>query len=114
VPSNEWESTGLVEAPPEYADEKYNTTYWYVNSAETEMFKERSKRYDPQFVDTLRFLQQTLNLPAPAVSYLVLWYSIMNSLTNGSTTWSNRMKTLGTSIWSTLLLTTGNLVSRYQ
>jgi hypothetical protein len=27
VPSNEWESTGLVEAPPEYADEKYNTTY---------------------------------------------------------------------------------------
>ena len=27
VPQAEWESTGLVDPPPDYADEKYNTTY---------------------------------------------------------------------------------------
>lgn len=52
VPHSEWESTGLVEAAPEYADEKYNTTYMNVNNAEIEMFKERNKRYDPQLIDT--------------------------------------------------------------
>lgn len=67
VPHEEWESLGLVEPPPNYADEKYNTTYFNPNSAELVMFKSREKRYDPQLVDTLQYLQQALNLPPPKV-----------------------------------------------
>lgn len=52
VPSQEWESSGLVEGPPDYGDEKYNTAYCNVNNSELVMFKERSKRYDPQLKET--------------------------------------------------------------
>lgn len=69
VPQEEWESTGLVEAPPDYADEKYNTSYCTPNGAEWAMFPERDKRYDPQLADTLKYLQEALNLPPPAVSF---------------------------------------------
>jgi len=68
VPSDEWESTGLVEAPPEYGEEKYNTTYCNVNNNELLMFKERANRYDPQLRDTCKYLAQALNIPAPVVS----------------------------------------------
>jgi hypothetical protein len=72
VPQNEWETTGLVESAPDYGDEKYNTSYCKVNGAELVMFNDRVKRYDPQLVDTLKYLQQALNLPPPAVSTTLL------------------------------------------
>ena len=69
VPQREWETTGLVEPPPDYADEKYNTSLCDVNDPEMVMFKSREKRYDPQLRDTLKFLQGALNVPPPAVSF---------------------------------------------
>ena len=67
VPNSEWETSGLIEPAPDYADEKYNTTFWNINSAELVMFAERAKRYDPQMIDTWKYLQQALNLPPPQV-----------------------------------------------
>ena len=72
VPPDEWEETGLVESPPDYADEKYNTTYWDVNAPEMVMFKDRVERFDPPFRDTLRFLQTALNVPPPEVSHFLV------------------------------------------
>jgi hypothetical protein len=72
VPQDEWETTGLVEASPEYAESIYNTSYCDVNNAEIVMFKDRAKRYDPQLVDTLKYLQESLNLPSPAVSNTII------------------------------------------
>ena len=68
VPAREWEKTGLVQPPPDYADEEYNTSYCEVNAPEMVMFKTRDKRFDPQMRDTLKYLQRALNMPPPAVS----------------------------------------------
>lgn len=91
VPSSEWESTGLVEAPPDYGEEKYNTTYCNVNNSELAMFKERERRHDPQFRDTCQYLAQVLNIPAPSVS-LNLIFSTLISLMNGLKNSYSQMK----------------------